>query len=63
MGINMINENETEPVIEYKIPCFINENTDIGNTSDDFETLQVLGKGGFSQVLKVKSKKISEFMP
>ena len=53
----MINENETEPVIEYKIPCFINENTDIGNTSDDFETLQVLGKGGFSQVLKVKSKK------
>ena len=30
---------------------------DIGDKSDDFEILQVLGHGAFSQVLKVKSKK------
>lgn len=57
MGINMIEQNEEDIIMEYQLPDFINENNDIGKKPDDFEILQVLGKGNFSQVLKVKSKK------
>ena len=53
----MIEQNQEEIKMEYKLPDFINENKDIGRKPDDFEILQVLGKGAFSQVLKVKSKK------
>ena len=57
MGIDINKQHNKEPLMEYKLPDFINNNNDIGNKSDDFEILQVLGEGGFSQVLKVKSKK------
>ena len=57
MGIDIIEGNNEESLIEYKFPDFINKDNDMGNKSDDFEILQVLGRGTFSQVLKVKSKK------
>ena len=59
MGINIIKQNNEESLIEYKLPDFINENKEIGDNPDDFEILQVLGSGAFSQVLKVRSKKNS----
>ena len=52
-------QNNEESLIEYKLPDFINENKEIGDNPDDFEILQVLGSGAFSQVLKVRSKKNS----
>ena len=57
MGINIIEQNHGESLIEYKLPDFINESKEIGDNPDDFEILQVLGSGSFSQVLKVRSKK------
>ena len=57
MGINIIEQNNDESLIEYKLPDFIKESNNVGDTADDFEILQVLGQGGFSKVLKVKSKK------
>ena len=54
MGIDIIDGNNEESLIEYKFPDFINKDNDMGNKPDDFEILQVLGKGTFSQVLKVK---------
>ena len=57
MEIDIIEQNNEEPLMGYKFPDFINKDNDIGSKSDDFEVLQVLGHGGFSQVLKVKSKK------
>jgi serine/threonine protein kinase len=57
MEINIIFPNNEEPVIEYKLPDFINENKEIGDNPGDFEILQYLGHGNFSQVLKVRSKK------
>ena len=52
-----MNEQKSgEQIFEYKFPGFINENNYLGNSSEDYEILQVLGKGGFSRVLKVKSK-------
>ena len=57
MGMEMIEKNNDEMLIEYKLPNFINEgNPNVGGSSDDYEILQVLGGGGFSKVLKVKSK-------
>ena len=56
MGINMIEQKNGEQIFEYKFPGFINEANFLGDSSDDYEILQVLGKGGFSKVLKVKSK-------
>ena len=57
MGIEMIEKNNNEMLIEYKLPNFINErNNNVGGNSDDYEILQVLGGGAFSKVLKVKSK-------
>ena len=55
----MIEQGNGDPLIEYKLPGFINENKEIGDNPDDFEILQVLGHGAFSQVLKVRSKKNS----
>ena len=57
MEIDIIEQNNEEPLMEYKFPDFINKDNDMGSKSDDFEVLQVLGHGTFSQVLKVKSKK------
>ena len=60
MGIEISEQNNGEQLIEYKIPTFnnnnINDNYYLGNRSEDYEILQVLGGGGFSKVLKVKSK-------
>ena len=56
MGINMIEQKNGEQIFEYKFPGFINETNYLGNSSEDYEILQVLGKGGFSKVLKLKSK-------
>ncbi len=56
MGINIIEQQNEEPFFEYKIPGFINEDNKLGNSSGDYAILQVLGGGGFSSVLKVKSK-------
>ena len=57
MEIDIIQKDNEEPLMEYKFPDFINKDNDMGSKSDDFEVLQVLGHGSFSQVLKVKSKK------
>ena len=58
MGINIIESNNKEQLFIYKIPDFINENKEeIGNKEEDFEILQVIGSGAFSQVFKVKSYK------
>ena len=57
MEINIIEQNNDEPLIIYKLPDFINENKDMGDKPDDFQIMQILGHGSFSQVLKVKSKK------
>ena len=56
MGINVIEQLNEEQFFEYKIPGFINDDNKFGNSSRDYEILQVLGGGGFSIVLKVKSK-------
>ena len=56
MGIDMIEQKNGEQIFEYKFPGFINETNILGNSSDDYEILQVLGKGSFGGVLKVKSK-------
>ena len=57
MGIEMIKKNNGDQLIEYKLPDFINQNVyNLGNNPNDYEVLQVLGGGGFSKVLKVKSK-------
>lgn len=61
MGINMIEKNG-EQIIDYKFRENTDENNNInlGNSLDDYEVLHTLGKGGYSQVLKVKSKKNSK---
>ena len=56
MGINIIEQQNEEQFFEYKIPGFINEDNKLGKSSGDYAILQVLGGGGFSSVLKVKSK-------
>ena len=57
MGIEVSERKNGEQLIEYKIPNFYNESgNNFGSNSDDYEILQVLGGGGFSKVLKVKSK-------
>ena len=56
MGIDIIEKNGQQ-LMEYKLPNFNENQNDVGSTPEDFETLQVLGHGAFSQVLKVKSKK------
>ena len=53
----MIDSANGENIFEYKFPEFINDNNEIGDCSDDFEVLQVLNRGTFGKVLKVKSKK------
>ena len=41
----------------YKLPFhFINDNQNIGKKLEDFEILQIMGKGGYGFVAKVKSK-------
>ena len=57
MGINIIEQRSGDSLIEYEMSSFIKENNDVGGSKDDFEIMQLLGKGGFSEVLKVKSKK------
>ena len=52
----MIEQKNGEQIFEYKFPEFLNDNNEIATSSDDYEILQVLGAGGFSSVLKVKSK-------
>ena len=56
MGINIIESNNNDQLFVYKIPEYINESKEeIGNKEEDFEILQVIGSGSFSQVFKVKS--------
>jgi len=44
-------------ILLYKLPShFINNNQNIGSKLDDFEILQIMGKGTFGFVAKVKSK-------
>ena len=38
------------------------ENANIGDKLEDFEILQILGKGGYGLVTKVKSKKMKNCM-
>ena len=57
MGINIQEMENGEQLIEYEIPGFINDQKEnVGDKEEDFEVLQVLGAGAFSQVLKVRSK-------
>ena len=56
MGINMIEQKNGEQIFEYRFRGFINETNYLGDSSDDYEILQVLDIGNFSEVLKVKSK-------
>ena len=56
MGININEQLKDAQIFEYQIPGFINEGHKMGNSSNDYEILQVIGGGGFSRVLKVKSK-------
>ena len=56
MGIDIIEKNGQQ-LMEYKLPNFNENQNDVGSTPEDFEILQVLGHGSFSQVLKVKSKR------
>ena len=56
MGIDTIEQKNGEQLIEYKLPNFNDDKNNFGSNPDDFEILQVLGHGSFSQVLKVKSK-------
>ena len=45
-------------VLSYKLPAhFINNNENIGNKLEDFEILQIMGRGAYGYVAKVKSKK------
>ena len=57
MGINFIEQENGESLAEYKLPDFINENSNIEDQPDDFEILSFLGQGSFSKIMKVKSKK------
>ena len=58
MGISIQEMENNEQLIKYEVPGFISDkNKNVGNKEEDFEVLQVLGEGNFSQVLKVKSKK------
>ena len=41
---------------EYLTLDILNDNIDVGNKSEDFEILQILGKGGFGEIFKVISK-------
>ena len=52
----MIQKKNGEQIFEYKFPGFIRENNFVGDSPDDYEILQFIGGGGFSRVLKVKSK-------
>ena len=46
-----------EQKIEYEVPEFISDKTEnVGDKEEDFEVLQVIGAGAFSEVLKVRSK-------
>ena len=56
MGIDTIEQKNGEQLIEYKLPNFNENKNNFGSNPEDFEILQVLGHGSFSQVLKVKSK-------
>ena len=56
MGINTIEQKNGEQLIEYKLANFNEDKNNFGSKSEDFEILQVLGHGSFSQVLKVKAK-------
>ena len=57
MGINVIEGKNNQQIIEYKFPNFYVLDNEVGSKAEDFEVLQVIGGGGFSQVLKVRSKK------
>ena len=62
MGITIIEPNKRDQIFAYKIPDFNLNNSQkkedkIGSKEEDFEILQELGLGKFSQVFKVKSYK------
>ena len=61
MGINRIETSNGKIALAYKIPDQQNNNEHLlGNKVDDYEILQVLGRGAFGFVAKVRSKKDSK---
>ena len=52
----MIELKNGDQIFEYKFEGFISDSNSFGNKPEDYEVLQVLGEGGFGQVLKVKTK-------
>ena len=57
MGLSMSISQRNQIILLYKLPShFINNNQNIGSKLDDFEILQIMGKGTFGFVAKVKSK-------
>ena len=57
MGISIQEMENGEQKIEYEVPEFISDKTEnVGDKEEDFEVLQVIGAGAFSEVLKVRSK-------
>ena len=53
----MIEQKDGKDIYEYNYPGIIEDSDLASSSSNDFEILQAWGSGGFSQVLKVKSKK------
>ena len=56
MGISVVNV-ENKKILAYKLPFHYKKNeNNIGNKVEDFIILQVMGKGSYGFVAKVKSK-------
>ena len=57
MGVSMHISQKNKIFFTYKLPShLIKDNKNIGNKLEDFEILQILGKGSYGYVAKVKSK-------
>ena len=60
MGI-ILAKAKNKSIFAFRLPsCYLNKGKYIGNKLDDFEILQMMGKGAFGFVAKVKSKINSE---
>jgi serine/threonine protein kinase len=57
MGVSMSISQNNKIFLSYKLPFhFLNNNENIGNKLEDFEILQIMGRGAYGFVAKVKSK-------